>query len=190
MLYIIDHNDSFTYNLAAQIQKYCEVCVINVSEINTIDWMDKAVSGIVLSPGPQSPDDYPETKQLFLSMYKQIPFIGVCLGHQMIASYLGGVIVKGARPIQGFIHEIETKVGESLFQGMPKQLQMTRYHSLHVAQLPDELEAIGWSQDGVIQIIKHKTRPIYGVQFHPESCGSQDGDRLMYRILKEACLCD
>lgn len=189
MLYIIDHNDSFTYNLVAQIQKYCELCVINVSQIHMVNWENTDVSGVILSPGPKSPDDYPETKKLFLSLYQKVPFIGVCLGHQMIASYLGGSVIKGEKPVQGFVHEINFKEDEAIFKEITQPLLMTRYHSLFVETLPAELEAIGWSLDGVIQIVKHTTLPIYSVQFHPESCGSENGDLLMYRILKEVGLC-
>lgn len=191
MLYIIDHNDSFTHNLAAQIQQYCEITIINVEDLGKYDWSEMAdMSGLVLSPGPKGPEDYRATKALFQTVYQRVPIIGVCLGHQMIASYLGGTIIKGEKPIQGFVHKIMLKADEPLFQHLQSPLMMTRYHSLCVQTLPTELEAIGWSEDGVIQIIKHINLPIYGVQFHPESCGSADGNQLIQQILKEAQLCD
>lgn len=190
MLYIIDHNDSFTHNLSAQIRKFCDVIVINVTQIDDVNWDEADVDGIIFSPGPKSPEAYPMTKKLFFAFYQSVPIIGVCLGHQMIGSYLGAQIIKGDKPIQGFVHQIHVKKDEPLFSGMKIPLLMTRYHSLQVVSLPDELEAIGWSDDGVIQILKHRTLPIYSVQFHPESCGSQNGDELMYRLLKEVGLCN
>lgn len=190
MLYVIDHNDSFTYNLVAQIQKYKEVRVVNEAQIQSISWADAQVEGIVLSPGPKSPKDYPNTLELIERFYQLVPIIGVCLGHQMLAYYFGGEIVKGEKPIQGYVHEIMFKNDEPIFKQMSAPLLMTRYHSLHVQHLPKSLVAIAWSHDGVIQMMRHMELPIYSVQFHPESCGSLNGDVLMYNMLRVVNLCD
>lgn len=190
MLYVIDHNDSFTYNLVAQIQQYKAVCVINEAQIVDINWDEATVDGIILSPGPKAPKDYPPTLRLIDRFYKRVPIIGVCLGHQMLAYYFGGEIKKGVKPIQGYVHCVDVKEDEAIFQNLNFPLLMTRYHSLHVQNLSSELLAIGWSRDDVIQVMRHQTLPIYGVQFHPESCGSENGNLLMYNILKVVGLCD
>lgn len=190
MLYLIDHNDSFTYNLAAQIRKYCDVHVLSVSEIGSIAWDELEVDGIILSPGPKAPSDYPQTRRLFERFYQQVPIIGICLGHQMIGEYLGATIIEGKKPIQGYVHTVMVKAKEAIFKGLQEPLKMTRYHSLHVVNLPAELCAIGWSEDRVVQIMRHYTLPLYSVQFHPESCGSENGNQLMHNILKEVGLCN
>lgn len=190
MLYIIDHNDSFTHNLAAQIRKFVrEVCVIQASDIDSVNWDDKHVEGIVLSPGPKAPQDYERTLAVVDQMYQKVPIIGVCLGHQMIGHYFGARIKRGEKPIQGYVHEIELRQDVPFLSDLKSPLLMTRYHSLHVCDLPDVLVPLGWSTDGVIQMMRHCKYPIFSVQFHPESCGSRDGEALMYRMLKEAKLC-
>lgn len=189
MLYLIDHNDSFTYNLAAQIRQYNEkVTVINVE--NTKDILTfNDVEAIIFSPGPKAPIDYPESLFLIEQFYNKVPLIGVCLGHQMIGHYFGATISKGKKPVQGYVEKLKYTKTEPIFKDITEPFMVTRYHSLKVEKLPEKLEAVAWSCDDVIQILKHKDYPIYGLQFHPESVGTIQGDKLIYNILKEVGLC-
>lgn len=190
MLYLVDHNDSFTYNLVAQIRKYNKkVMVINVENAKDILHFQD-VEAIVFSPGPKAPIDYPESLLLIDHYYTKVPLIGVCLGHQMIGHYFGATISRGERPVQGYVEKLKYIKTDPVFQDITEPFMVTRYHSLKVEKLPGKLEAIAWSYDDVVQILKHTDYPIYGLQFHPESVGTLQGDQLIYNILKEVGLCD
>lgn len=190
MLYLVDHNDSFTYNLVAQIRKYSkEMTVINVENAKDILTFDD-VEAIVFSPGPKAPIDYPQSLELIEHYYKRVPLIGVCLGHQMLGYYFGATISRGPKPVQGYVEALDYLEDAPIFQHIVNPLIVTRYHSLQVEHLPEVLEAIAWSNDRVVQVLRHVEYPIYGLQFHPESVGTLQGDQLIYNILKEVGLCD
>lgn len=187
MIIIIDHNDSFTYNLANLIAdlKY-EVEVINYSKFTEELILSLDPEVILFSPGPQNPNEYPKSLQ-FIERERKIPIIGVCLGHQMISQVYGGSIVRGVKPMQGVISKA-CHNNDSIFLNIPECFEIARYHSLCV-EIPGQscIEVLAVSEDKVPQIIKISERKIIGIQFHPESVGTPDGKTLISNILKLLC---
>lgn len=189
MLYLIDHNDSFTYNLVAQIRSfYPELCIVNESDAALLLRDEAIVTGLIFSPGPKQPSAYPNSLALIEAYAGRVPIIGVCLGHQMLGHVFGGRVVRGKKPVQGYVEMMNVDATDPLFCGIESPFLATRYHSLHVIDLPDTWRAIGWSPDGAIQVMRHVAYPMYGIQFHPESVGTPRGEQLMKNIFKEAGL--
>lgn len=187
MYLLIDNYDSFTYNLVQYIgQLNRPVEVWRNDQISVADCLAKKPKGIILSPGPCSPNE----AGICLDMVKacaehHIPLFGVCLGHQSIGQAFGANIVLAPTPIHGKISDIYHG-NSSVFHGLPQAVQATRYHSLIVEKdsLPDDLEITAWTQDGLIMGIAHKNLPIHGVQFHPESIRTHAGHHLLANFLK------
>jgi anthranilate synthase component 2 len=146
-----------------------------------------APSAIVISPGPCTPKEAGVSVSLIERYGADIPILGVCLGHQAIGQAYGGKVVRAPTPMHGKLSTI-TNTGEGIFAGLPKQFEITRYHSLIVdrATLPDCLEITAETDDGIIMGLQHKTHPVHGVQFHPESIASQQGHALLANFLKLA----
>ena len=194
-LLLIDHYDSFTYNLYDMISQLTvdPPCVISKDaldgwNINTHDEEDwkKNIDGIILSPGPGTPEEQPKLSHEAISKNPDLPILGVCLGHQLLALQYGATVSKAPKPIHGQDHWITvnttTDSNNALFQDIPSKFRAVRYHSLAASNLPldNSLEITAISQsDDVIQGLQHTSRPHYGVQFHPESIGSQYGLKLL-----------
>ena len=181
MFLLIDNYDSFTYNLYHYMREIgAEVEVVRNDQISVKDIQEKAVKGIVLSPGPCTPNEAGICLDLVSELYETHPILGVCLGHQTIAQVFGGSIVKGAVPMHAKVCDID-HIASPLFKDVPPRFKATRYHSLIIdkATLPACLEEIATSDDGVIQAISHREYPVYGVQFHPESIASECGHQIL-----------
>ena len=183
MYLMIDHYDSFVYNLKAYFEELnCLVQVIQ-SDKAASDYIEQIenLDGIIFSPGPKHPKDCEHSAALLRSFGKRIPILGVCLGHQLIGHTFGAKVIKGLRPMHGKITRI-TNYATGVLKGLPDQFDVTRYHSLVIAEdaLPNCLRIDARSDDGAVMAISHKTFPIFGVQFHPEAILSQYG----YEILK------
>ncbi len=141
--------------------------------------------GIVISPGPCDPDRAGICLDLIAAAAGKLPMLGVCLGHQSIGQAFGGTVTRAPVPMHGKMSQI-THTGTDIFTGIPSPFAATRYHSLMVARegLPDCLTVTAESEDGVIQGLAHKTLPIYGVQFHPESIASENGHRILGNFIE------
>ncbi|MBF9044808.1 aminodeoxychorismate/anthranilate synthase component II [Rhodobacterales bacterium HKCCE4037] len=186
MLLLIDNYDSFTYNLVHYLGELgAEVRVVRNDRISVQDAMASGASGIVLSPGPGTP----QQAGICLSLTKAaagagMPLFGVCLGHQTIGEAFGGVVQRHSDIVHGKMGVIRHE-GKGVFAGLPSPLEATRYHSLVVdrATLPAELEITAELDDGTIMGLRHRELPIEGVQFHPESIRSQHGHAMLKTFL-------
>lgn len=185
MFLLIDNYDSFTYNLLHFLGELgAEIEVVRNDAISAEAAVNGGYEGIVLSPGPCDPDQAGICLDVVAKASDDLPILGVCLGHQTIGQHFGGQVVRSPEPMHGKISDI-THTGQGVFKGLPSPLVCTRYHSLMVARegLPDCLEITAESADGVIQGLQHKTRPIFGVQFHPESIASEHGHDLLQNFI-------
>ncbi|NIY80443.1 aminodeoxychorismate/anthranilate synthase component II [Celeribacter sp. HF31] len=188
MLLLIDNYDSFTYNLVHYIGELgWQANVVRNDALNVQEAMALRPSGIVLSPGPCTPKEAGICVPLIHAAADAgIPLFGVCLGHQSIGEAFGGDVVRCHEIVHGKMGEIFHE-GKGVFAGLPSPLQGTRYHSLVVdrATLPDCLEVTAELQDGTIMGMRHKTLPIEGVQFHPESIRSEHGHDMFKTFLSQ-----
>lgn len=185
MLLIIDNYDSFTYNLVHFLGELgAELEVRRNDTVSVDEAIAMAPRAIVLSPGPCDPDKAGICLDLVARAKENIPILGVCLGHQAIAQALGGKIVRANVPMHGKPSRIN-HTGQGVFRGLPVPYSAIRYHSLTVdpASLPDELEITAQTDDGVIMGLAHKSLPVHGVQFHPESIDTEHGHRLLANFL-------
>ncbi|MEM6594531.1 MAG: aminodeoxychorismate/anthranilate synthase component II [Pseudomonadota bacterium] len=186
MLLLIDNYDSFTYNLVHYFGELgADVVVKRNDAINVQEAMAMNPAGIVLSPGPCDPSQ----AGICLAMVEaaaetDMPLFGVCLGHQSIGQAFGGDVIRHSEIVHGKMGTI-THTDKSVFKDLPQGFEATRYHSLVVdrATLPYSLEVTAELEDGTIMGLQHKTKPIHGVQFHPESIASEHGHQLLQNFL-------
>ena len=186
MLLLIDNYDSFTWNLVHYLGELgAEVRVVRNDTLNVQDAMALHPSAIVLSPGPCDPDQAGICLPLTHAAAEAgIPLLGVCLGHQTIGQAFGGRVQRCHEIVHGKMGTMH-HAGQGVFAGLPSPFQATRYHSLIVdrATLPGALEVTAWLEDGTIMGLRHRERPIEGVQFHPESIASEHGHALLRNFL-------
>ncbi len=186
MLLLIDNYDSFTYNLVHYLGELGADVVVRRNDALTVqDAMGLNPAGIVLSPGPCDPDQAGICLALtHAAAETRTPLLGVCLGHQTIGQAFGGHVVRCHEIVHGKMGTMHHS-GQGVFAGLPSPFLATRYHSLVVdrATLPDCLEVTAWLEDGTIMGLRHKTLPIEGVQFHPESIASENGHALLRNFL-------
>ncbi len=190
MITLIDNYDSFTYNLVQFIGDLGHSCeVIRNDSLSAAQVIAKRPEAIILSPGPCTPNEAGICLELIASAPSDLPILGVCLGHQAIGQAFGGTVVRAPQIMHGKLSDID-HAGSGIFSGLPSPLRITRYHSLIVDRnsLPNCLEVTAESADGLIMALSHKERPVFGVQFHPESIASQDGHRLLGNFLQLAGL--
>ncbi|MEW6505111.1 MAG: aminodeoxychorismate/anthranilate synthase component II [Chloroflexota bacterium] len=185
MLLILDNYDSFTYNLAQLFGELGEeVRVVRNDQICVEELMDLQPERIVISPGPGGPADAGISSEVIRRLGSAIPILGVCLGHQCIGAVFGGRVVRAPRLMHGKTSLIYHN-GEGLFAGLPNPFEATRYHSLIVEQpLPEELAATAFTAEGELMGLQHRTLPIFGVQFHPESILTPCGRSILQNFLK------
>jgi anthranilate synthase/aminodeoxychorismate synthase-like glutamine amidotransferase len=188
MILMIDNYDSFTYNLVQYLGELGEELVVKRNDTITLQQVRRLKpSSIVISPGPGSPKDAGVSNDLIKAFAGQIPILGVCLGHQCIGEVFGGEVVRAKRPMHGKTSRIyHTRRG--LFNGLPNPFEATRYHSLIVRRedLPSVLAVTAWTSDKEIMGLQHRTCPVYGVQFHPESILTAVGKDLLRNFLRLA----
>jgi anthranilate synthase component 2 len=183
---LIDNYDSFTWNLFHYLGELgAEVKVVRNDEITADEALALKPDGIVLSPGPCTPNEAGICMEVIRKADGSVPILGVCLGHQAIGQVYGGDIVRAPEPMHGKMSTIHHG-GKSVFRGLNNDFQATRYHSLTIdpPSMPEALEVTATSEDGVIQGVMHKTHPVHGVQFHPESIASENGHALLENFLK------
>lgn len=185
MLTLIDNYDSFTYNLVHFLGELGAECrVYRNDKVSVDEILSEKPQAIVLSPGPCTPDEAGICLELVKRAGATIPLLGVCLGHQAIGQAYGGKIIRAPQLMHGKLSEVANK-GAGLFKGLPERFEATRYHSLTVERdsLPDCLEITAETDDGVIMGFQHKSDPVHGVQFHPESIASRYGHSLLANFL-------
>ena len=182
----IDNYDSFTYNLVHyMLELGAEVEVIRNDAITAADIGKRKPDGIVLSPGPCTPNEAGICIDVLKLYGATMPILGVCLGHQAIGQVYGGNVVRAPHVMHGKTSQI-SHTGKGVFAGLPSPYTATRYHSLIVdrATLPACLTITAESEDGIIMGLQHTTHPVHGVQFHPESIASEHGHALLENFLK------
>jgi anthranilate synthase component 2 len=185
MLLLIDNYDSFTYNLFHYLgQLGADVAVKRNDEISVADVFAMKPDAVVLSPGPCTPNEAGICLELIAKANGRLPILGVCLGHQSIGQAYGGTIVRAPEPMHGKLSRVH-HTGRSVFKGLNNDFLATRYHSLTILpeSMPADLEVTAKSDDGVIMGVMHKTHPVHGVQFHPESIASENGHALLQNFL-------
>jgi len=184
-LLIIDNYDSFTYNLVHFLGELGAEPVVFRNDKITLDQIAAlAPAGIVLSPGPCTPNEAGICLNLIERFKTTTPILGVCLGHQAIGQAMGGDVIRAPQLMHGKTSRIN-HTGKGLFRGLNSGFEATRYHSLIVKSetLPRDLEVTASTDDGLIMGLQHKTLPLHGVQFHPESIASENGHALLQNFL-------
>lgn len=182
---LLDNYDSFTYNL---YQYLCElgadVQVHRNDKISIAEIADQRPERIVISPGPCTPAEAGISVALVRELGAHIPILGVCLGHQSIGEAYGGAVVRAETVMHGKLSQIHHQ-GAGVFADLPQPFRATRYHSLIVRRedLPADLEVTGWTDDGLIMGLRHRSHPVQGVQFHPESIMTDAGKHLLRNFL-------
>jgi anthranilate synthase/aminodeoxychorismate synthase-like glutamine amidotransferase len=186
MILLIDNYDSFVHNLARYVRELGGEAVVRRNDAVTLDEIASlAPTHIIVSPGPCSPAESGISIDLIRRFGPTTPIFGVCLGHQCIGAAYGGAVVRAGKPRHGRTSPV-THDGSSVFAGLPSPLRVTRYHSLVIARpsLPDSLRVIASAaDDGEIMAVEHRTHPVVGVQFHPESAATEYGYAMLDRFL-------
>lgn len=187
MILLIDNYDSFTYNLYQQISMLGkEVKVIRNDAITISEIVELNPMAIIISPGPGTPADAGISIEIIRKLYKQYPILGICLGHQSIGAAFGAKIVQAKTIMHGKISTLSYK-NHALFESFNEPISVMRYHSLVIEEksLTDKLEVIARAEDdNEIMAIKHVIYPLYGLQFHPESIGTKQGNRMMQSFIE------
>ena len=186
MLLILDNYDSFTYNVFQLLSELgAEVEVIRNDQMTVEDIRAKKYDAIVLSPGPGIPSDAGITEQVISELGGEVSILGICLGHQAIGEVFGGKVVRAGEIVHGKTSPLRHN-GKGLYEGIPQNVPIGRYHSLVIdrATLPDCLEVTSDLADGTIMGVRHKAKNIEGIQFHPESILTPDGKKMMENFLK------
>jgi anthranilate synthase component 2 len=188
VILLIDNYDSFTWNLFHYLGELgAQVRVVRNDEITAEEALNSGATGIVLSPGPCTPNEAGICMEVIEKAAGTMPILGVCLGHQAIGQVYGGTVVRAPEPMHGKLSRIH-HTGKSVFRGLNNDFLATRYHSLTIdpPSMPASLEVTATSDDGVIQGVMHKSHPVHGVQFHPESIASENGHALLNNFLQIA----
>lgn len=182
---VIDNYDSFTYNLVHYLGELgAELVVHRNDKITAEEVLNLKPEGIILSPGPCSPNEAGICLELIKQADGKVPILGVCLGHQAIGQAYGAKVVRAKSLMHGKVSEI-THNTKGVFAGLNGPINVTRYHSLTLQEdnLPDSLEITATAKDGTIMGAMHKTHPVHGVQFHPESIASEHGHHILRNFL-------
>ncbi len=182
---VIDNYDSFTFNLVQYLGELgANPVVVRNDALEPSMAAGQGYDRLLISPGPGRPEDAGNSIDFVKTLGTEIPTLGVCLGHQAITVTFGGTVDLAPEPRHGKVSPI-THDGLGLFRNLPNPFEATRYHSLATVALPDELQAVAHSEDGVVQGIRHRTLPITGVQFHPESIMTKSGKDLLSNFLTD-----
>ena len=183
---LIDNYDSFTFNLYHYISSLkINVDVIRNDKVTSKEILKKKYNGIVISPGPGNPDQSGNCVSIVNKLYKRIPILGVCLGHQIIGQVFGSKIIQAKKLMHGKISKIKSKK-KGILKGLPNIFEATRYHSLIIDKktLSKDLEITAETKDGLIMGIHHKKYQVHGVQFHPESIKTKIGIKILKNFVK------
>lgn len=190
MILVIDNYDSFVYNLVHYVEDFgVKADVVRNNELSVSDALRRKARAVILSPGPCTPNEAGICLELLAAAPADLPILGVCLGHQAMGQAFGGDVVRAQEIMHGKVSEV-THNGGGLFRGLPSPFRATRYHSLAVkrATFPQCLNIDAQTADGEIMGLSHKSRPVFGVQFHPESIASEHGHAIVGNFLNAAGL--
>jgi len=190
MILVIDNYDSFTYNLVHYLAELGARRVVRRNDkISADEAFAMAPEALLLSPGPCTPNEAGICLELIEKAPERLPILGVCLGHQSIAQAFGGKVTRAKSIMHGKTSPIRHD-GTGVFQGLPDPVTATRYHSLATPRetLPGALIVNAWTEDGEVMGLRHRTRPIHGVQFHPESIATEHGHAMLANFLRDAGL--
>ena len=182
---LIDNYDSFTFNLYHYLSSYCKVEVVRNDKIDSSEILKKKYNKIVISPGPGNPNQAGNCLKIVKKLYKKIPILGVCLGHQIIGQVFGSKIIQAKTLVHGKTSKIfSKKIG--ILKNLPKTFDATRYHSLIVDKktLSKDLSITAETKNGIIMGIQHKNYNVHGVQFHPESIKTKLGIKILKNFIK------
>ncbi|HEY3694765.1 aminodeoxychorismate/anthranilate synthase component II [Phenylobacterium sp.] len=185
MILVVDNYDSFTYNLVHYLNELGAETLVHRNDALTVDQaLALRPHGVLLSPGPCTPNEAGVCLGLLAAAPADLPILGVCLGHQAIGQAFGGQVVRAKAIMHGKTSAIR-HTGQGVFKGLKTPFTATRYHSLSVPRetLPAELEVTAWTEDGEVMGLQHRTRPVHGVQFHPESIATECGHELLANFL-------
>lgn len=187
MLLLLDNYDSFTYNIYQLFSDIgAQVEVVRSDKISIDGIRANSYRGIIISPGPGIPQDAGISEEVIRQLGGEIPILGICLGHQAIGEVFGGRVVRAGEIVHGKASPIRHS-GTGLYRDIPNPTEVARYHSLIIARenLPDVLDVTSQLDDGTIMGVRHKTLPIEGIQFHPESILTPEGRRMMQNYLTD-----
>ena len=188
MILLIDNYDSFTYNLYQYLGELGESIIVKRNDELTISEIKEMnPEAIVISPGPGRPEEAGNCVEVIQQLHTSFPILGICLGHQAIGYSFGAKITKAEKIMHGKVSEIRHQ-NKAIFQSFPQNLKVMRYHSLVIEKdtLPAQFEVLATStDDDEIMAIKHRDYPLYGMQFHPESIGTEAGSQLLKQFLRE-----
>ena len=187
MLLLLDNYDSFTYNIYQLFSDIgAQVEVVRSDKISIDGIRANGYRGIIISPGPGIPQDAGISEEVIRQLGGEIPILGICLGHQAIGEVFGGRVVRAGEIVHGKASPIRHS-GTGLYRDIPNPTEVARYHSLIIARenLPDVLDVTSQLDDGTIMGVRHKTLPIEGIQFHPESILTPEGRRMMHNYLTD-----
>lgn len=182
---LVDNYDSFTWNLVHALGALGAEVEVHRNDAVTVDEIAaKNPDAVVISPGPGTPDESGISLEVVHRLGPKTPILGVCLGNQTIGQAYGGRVVRGPEPVHGKLSQIRHE-GQSVFRGINGAFEATRYHSLVVDRksVPDELAVTAETGDGIVMGLSHKTHPVHGVQFHPESIASEHGQGILKNFL-------
>jgi anthranilate synthase/aminodeoxychorismate synthase-like glutamine amidotransferase len=185
MILVVDNYDSFTYNLVQYLGELGEETKVVRNDAASVEELRKMTpSAVIISPGPCTPAEAGSSVEIIKAFAKDVPILGVCLGHQCIGSAYGATIVRAPEIVHGKTWKIDHS-GRGIFLGIPSPFVATRYHSLIVEKdsIPNEIEITAWTEEGVIMGIQHRQFRTFGVQFHPESFATEHGKQLLKNFL-------
>jgi anthranilate synthase component 2 len=186
-VFLLDNYDSFTYNVVQLLGRIgADVTVARNDQVTVDEVEGQRPDAIVISPGPSRPENAGISVELVQRLGPSVPIVGVCLGHQAIGVAYGAAVIQ-VPPVHGKAWPVH-HAGIGSFEGLPSPFDAARYHSLAVSstRLPEDLEVTAWSEDGVVMGLRHRTHPVEGFQFHPESILTDDGESLMRNFLGRA----
>jgi len=180
---LIDHNDSFTFNILELLRKIGGNNTTVISYNNLIVSELSKFDKIILSPGPCLPQDYPKTFEVIEQFYKTKPILGICLGHQAICSFFGAKLYNFKDVVHGVDTDITIKESNFIFKNVPSKTEVGLYHSWAVKNAPNSLKILAITEGEVIMSIKHIDYPVYGIQFHPESFLTTHGELILKNFI-------
>ncbi|EGQ2852671.1 aminodeoxychorismate/anthranilate synthase component II [Staphylococcus pseudintermedius] len=189
MIVMIDNKDSFTYNIVdyVEYERQQPVTVIDVEAVSIEKLKEMQPTALIISPGPGAPEDYPILFEVVKAFEHTTPILGVCLGFQLLVTYYCGKIIHAPRPVHGHTTRISHDQSP-LFQGLPEQFEVMRYHSLMADPMTivKPLVVSAQNEQGIVMAVRHMSRPIDGVQYHPESILSEYGHEQIRNFLRKA----
>ncbi|GAB3780776.1 aminodeoxychorismate/anthranilate synthase component II [Spirosoma horti] len=172
---VVDNFDSFTYMLVDYLQQAGARCRVVRNDDSWNSLIDESVNAVVLSPGPGMPKQAGRLLNVIEHYYQRVPILGVCLGHQALGEFFGATLTQASRPMHGKVSVIQTQTDDVLWRGLPPEFAVTRYHSLVLTDLPPQLIGTAFTGQHEVMALRHRTLPLWGVQFHPEAALTEHG---------------